>query len=135
MLQAGVAYLLVPKYGRLSFLFVALILPITGVVTWYCFDYLTRSNINLAINEGPDWTPYQHGISPLRFLAATGVQAVVTTFTVAYCITRYRRRLRKQLLLTVLFLTMLTGVALGYRGAKVQYRFLDRPNMTNPNAR
>jgi hypothetical protein len=135
LLQASVTYLLVPKYGRLAFLFVALMLPISGVVTWYCFDYLTPSNINPAINEGPDWTPYQHGISPLRFLAATGIQAVVTTFTLAYCRTRYRRPLRKQLLLAALFVTILGGIAWGYRSTKFQYQFLDRPNITSPDTR
>jgi hypothetical protein len=134
LLQANVTYLLVPKYGRRA-LFVALMLPISGVVTWYCFDYLTPSNIDLGINEGPDWTPYQHGISPLRFVVATGIQAVVTTFTLAYCGTRNRRPVRKQFLLAVLLITILGGIALGYRSAKVQYQFLDRPNITSPDAK
>lgn len=135
LLQASVTYVLFPKYGRLAFLFVALMLPITGIVTWYSFDYLTPSNFNLAINTPPDWTPYQHGISPIRFLGATFTQAVVTAFTLAYCNTGNFRLLRKGLLFGVLIITLVGGIASGYDSAKGQYQFIDTPDPASPDAR
>lgn len=133
LLQANVAYLLVPKFGRLAFLFVALMLPISSIISWYCFDYLTPSNFNLAINEGGEWTPYKHGISLHRFLAMTIIQATVTTFTLAYSSIRHRRIFRKRLLLALFIVTILVGIAFGYHRAKVQEEwFLDRSTSQLP---
>jgi len=129
LLQAGATYLLGPKYGRRAFLSGAMLLPMAATLTWYCFDYLTPSDVGLAINEGPDWVPYQHGISPLRFLEATGAQVAVTTFTLAYCATGYWPKFRRPLLLGMCIVVILGGSLWGYRGAKIQYEFIDHPSM------
>jgi hypothetical protein len=54
-------------------------LPITAVLTWYCYDYLTPNEFHFA-KFGPEWAPYQHGIAIARYLAALAVQTPVTLF-------------------------------------------------------
>jgi hypothetical protein len=58
-------------------------LPVTAVLTWYCYDYLTP-DFNLGINADPDWTPYQHGISIAHYQGALLFQAPVTLFSFLY---------------------------------------------------
>src|ERR1700753_2910611 len=40
-------------------------LPATAILTWYCYDYLTPSNLCCA---GNCMEPYEHGISVSRYL-------------------------------------------------------------------
>jgi hypothetical protein len=55
-------------------------LPITAVLSWYCYDYLTPNDFHFIAKIGPAWAPYQHGISIARYLAALAVQTPVTLF-------------------------------------------------------
>jgi hypothetical protein len=58
-------------------------LPITAVLSWYCYDYLTPNEFHFA-KFGPAWAPYQHGISIARYLAALAVQTPATLFAFLY---------------------------------------------------
>jgi hypothetical protein len=57
---------------------------VTAIVTWYSFDFLTPSDMNLSINEGRDWPQFQHGVSAPRYLVAIATQLPVTLFSIAY---------------------------------------------------
>ncbi|KQS96359.1 MULTISPECIES: hypothetical protein [unclassified Rhizobium] len=81
-------------------------LPFTAVVTWYCYDYLTPSNMNLGINEGADWVPYEHGLTLSRYAAALACQAPVTLFNIGYLEARTRKAPKRCLVLMVLGLAV-----------------------------
>jgi hypothetical protein len=55
-------------------------LPITAVLTWYCYDYLTPDDFHFGAKFGPGSEPYQNGISVARYLAALAVQTPLTLF-------------------------------------------------------
>jgi magnesium-transporting ATPase (P-type) len=59
--QAFLAKELVQKYGSRGLYGIVLSVPMAAVLSWYCYDYLTPSDINLGI--GPEWRPYQHGLT------------------------------------------------------------------------
>ena len=64
-------------------------LPLTAVATWYCYDYLTI-DFTLGINAGPDWTPYQHGISISRYMKALAFQTPITLFSLLFIDAKFR---------------------------------------------
>jgi hypothetical protein len=110
--------------------FAALVaLPFTAILTWYCYDYLTPSDINLGINTTPDWEPYQHGISASRYLGALAFQAPATLFSFAYLEARFRGRSVKPVLLAVLAMAVAVSVVAGYgmtpNQVEIQNRSLD----------
>lgn len=109
------------KGGRFSILFA---LPLTAVLTWYCFDYLTPHDFNLGINEGADWRPYEHGLTLSRFAAALVIQAPVTLFNFCYFESHVRQFPKKVVVLTALGLAVMVGSAWGYLWALGQYQFL-----------
>jgi hypothetical protein len=75
MLFQGVLNLtLYKKIGENAHLFTFLAIPIVALLTWYCYDYLTPSDMNLGINEGEDWRPYQHGITFNRYIITLCIQ-------------------------------------------------------------
>ena len=82
--QAVVSGTLVRRFGGYAQAAVLLVLPMTAVITWYPYDYLTPSDFNLGINDGPDWQPYQHGLTAARYLSALACQTPATLFSVAY---------------------------------------------------
>jgi len=120
-------YILAPRFGLYSHLFFGLMLPLISIVTWFCFDYLVPSDFNLAINEGPDWTPYQHGMTFQRYLTVLAIQASVTAFTIIYCIAPIRNFSKRRIILGAVVLISVAGTILGYHGAAKQYRFIDHP--------
>lgn len=64
--QAFLTWTLIRQFGE-GGRFSLFALPLTAVLTWYCFDYLTLHDFNLGINESADWRPYEHGlIDPFR---------------------------------------------------------------------
>jgi hypothetical protein len=65
--QAVVSDALTRRLGRRGQFGILLALPITATLAWYCYDYLTPTDVNLGINAGPDWMPYQHGLSLQRY--------------------------------------------------------------------
>lgn len=88
-------------------------LPLTAVLTWYCYDYLTPSDFAPGY-IGPPSPPYQHGISIARYAAALGVQAPVALFSFLYLDVEFRRVSRWPLLMATLILTIASGGIWGY---------------------
>ncbi len=82
--QAVLASFLVRQFGNRAYLVVIITLPLTTVIACYCYDYLTPSDMNFGFNEGPDWTPYQHGLTMQRYLKGFTVQAPLTLLSVLY---------------------------------------------------
>src|SRR5215470_4542550 len=72
--QAIVSDVLVHRLGRRGQFGILLVLPLTATLAWYCYDYLTPTDVNLGINVGADWTPYQHGLTLKRHLTMLIVQ-------------------------------------------------------------
>jgi hypothetical protein len=122
--QAVVSSMLVRRFGSHAQAAVLLVLPMTAVITWYSYDYLTPSDFNLGINDGPDWQPYQHGLTVARYLAALACQTPATLFSVAYVGTTGSGFPRKTVVLLALAAAILAGGFVGYRHAEGQYQFL-----------
>lgn len=118
---------LASKFGRISQIFVLAMLPITSLITWYCYDYLTSSDFNLGINVGADWTPYEHGLTLRRYLMALAIQAPVTMFTLLHCDGATRHRSNRRIILSAFAIAICVGGLLGHRMAENQFQFIDRP--------
>jgi hypothetical protein len=88
-------------------------LPLTAVVTWYCYDYLTF-DFTLGTNASPDWTPYQHGISLARYMKALAFQTPVTLFSLLYIDTNYRGASKRLILIAAFAIVLVAGGAYGY---------------------
>ncbi len=54
-------------------------IPALAIVTWYSYDYLTPSDLELI--PGPEFVPYQYGITQKRYLGALSAQAFVSLFS------------------------------------------------------
>jgi len=114
--QAALSNALAHRYGRRGQLGVLLALPLTAVLTWYSYDYLTPSMPPLAIGGGPDWIPFQHGITPRRYLGALIFQAPVTLFGVWYCdaiVRHVSRESVEDVVVVGLIVAVVIGVILG----------------------
>ncbi len=109
--------------GRARFA-VLLALPLTAVLTWYCYDYLTPSDFNLGINAGPDWTPYQHGISISRYMGALAFQAPITLFTFLFIDAGFRGASKWLILVAALVIAIVVGSMYGYVTAQGQIELL-----------
>ncbi|WP_322092343.1 hypothetical protein [Paraburkholderia bannensis] len=112
------------RFGRYTYIVVGLLVPFVSILAWYCYDYLTPSNLNLAINEGADWVPYQHGINLKRYLAILSAQGGITIFTLIYFEAAVYHQSRRTVILGFLFLAIAVGVFLGHRHAIGQYQFI-----------
>jgi hypothetical protein len=95
-------------------------LPLTAILTWYCYDYLTPSDVGLGINAGPAWTPYQHGISISRYLGALAFQIPVTLFSFLYINAGFRGTSKWPIVAAALTLTIASGGIWGYVTAQQQ---------------
>ncbi|ODP32708.1 hypothetical protein [Pandoraea sp. ISTKB] len=127
-IQGLMARILYPRFGRYSYIFIGLAIPLISIVTWYCYDYLTPTNFNIGINEGADWVPYRNGITLKRYLLALACQGVVTAFSILYFDAGVRNRSKKPVLLGILVLAIIVGATLGHREAIAQYQFIDHPS-------
>jgi hypothetical protein len=99
-------------------------LPLTAILTWYCYDYLTPSDVNLGINAGPDWTPYQHGISISRYMGAFSFQAPITLFSFLYIDAGFRGASKWPVLIAALAITIGIGGIWGYVTAQEQIELM-----------
>ncbi len=99
-------------------------LPLTAVLTWYCYDYLTPSDFNLGINAGPDWTPYQHGISISRYMGALAFQAPITLFSFLFIDAGFRGASKWLILVAALVIAIVVGSMYGYVTAQGQIELL-----------
>lgn len=96
-------------------------LPLTAVLTWYCSDYLTPSNLCFA---GNCMEAYEHGLSISRYMTALAIQTPITLFTLLYFNTDLSGRSKKPVLLAALAIAIVIGGLSGYVRALAQYRFL-----------
>jgi heme/copper-type cytochrome/quinol oxidase subunit 4 len=80
-------------------------LPITAVLTWYCYDYLTPNEFHFGARIGL----YQNGISIARYLAALAVQTPVTLFAFLYFEADRHRRSKAPILIAALAVAIAIG--------------------------
>jgi hypothetical protein len=99
-------------------------LPLTAVLTWYCYDYLTPSDVGLGINAGPDWTPYRHGISIARYMGALAFQTPLTLFSFLYIDVSFRGASKWLILVAALAIALVVGGMYGYVTAQEQIDLL-----------
>jgi len=123
-LEALLTWKLVRQIGERGPLSTLFALPLTAMLTWYCYDYLTFSDFNLGINEGAGWQPYEHGLTLVRYAGALVIQAPVTLFNVCYFKAHTQKGSRKAVVLSALGLAVIVGCALGYSSALGQYQYL-----------
>jgi hypothetical protein len=96
-------------------------LPLTAVLTWYCYDYLTPSNLCFA---GNCMEAYEHGLSTSRYMTALAIQTPITLFSFLYFNTDLSGRSKKSVLLAGLAIAIVIGGLSGYLRARAQYQFL-----------
>jgi hypothetical protein len=123
-LQAIVSDVLVRQLGRRGQIGVLLALPLAATLAWYCYDYLTPSDINLGIYTPADWTPFEHGLTLQRYLTMLMVQAPITLFSLAYCDAAMRNSSKKRVVVVAVVLVAVVGVLHGHWMAEGQYQFL-----------
>jgi hypothetical protein len=80
-------------------------LPITAVLTWYCYDYLTPNEFHFGARIGL----YQNGISIARYLAALAVQTPTTLFAFLYFEADRHRRSKAPILIAALAVAIAIG--------------------------
>ena len=110
-----------PKFGDRARSAPLLALPVTAVLTWYCYDYLTPSNLCFAGNCMP---AYEHGISAARYLTALTIQVPITLFSLCYFNAGLCERPKIRLVLSALATAIVVGLIRGYLDAGIQYQFL-----------
>jgi len=116
---------LLRHFGRRGIYGIAILIPLAAVLSWYCYDYLTPTNFNLGINAGPEWTPYQHGLTPRRYLITLGIQIPITLFSLTQFHLQEQDRGRGRMLMyTILVVCTIVGAISGYASALNQYQFL-----------
>jgi hypothetical protein len=119
--QAVLVQSLQPTYGDKARFAVFPALPATAVLTWYCYDYLTPSNIGFA---GSDLTLYEHGISVSRYGMALAIQALLTLFSLLLFSAHLRGAPKWPVVIVALAVAVVIGGILGYFSAQTQYQFL-----------
>lgn len=120
-LQTMLINIFQPAYGCKARFVVFPALPATAVVTWYCYDYLTPSNICFG---GCASSLYEHGISIGRYLEALAFQAPITLFSFLYFSAGLRRAAKWPIIVAALAIAVVVGGVWGYFSALGQYQFL-----------
>ena len=113
--QAMIGSLSIQQFCMRGYCIVAATTPLTAILSWYCYDYLTPSDFNLGINEGADWVPYQHGLTIQRFLVMLGLQSFVTILSIVrlrFEIAGYNLA-KKRFLLAAIGFASIVGVVAG----------------------
>jgi hypothetical protein len=119
--QAGCIVALDRPFGDRARFAALFALPVTAVLTWYCYDYLTPSNLCFA---GNCMEPYEHGLSVSRYVMALAVQTPITLFSFLYFNARIRGGSKWPILLAALAVTLVAGGIRGYLKARGQFQFL-----------
>jgi hypothetical protein len=96
-------------------------LPLTAVLAWYCYDYLTPSNLCFA---GNCMEPYEHGLSPSRYATTLAIQTPITLLSSLYLNANISGRSKTRLLLAALAVALIVGGIRGYFMARGQFQFL-----------
>jgi hypothetical protein len=116
--------ILVRRSGRRGLFGVLLALPITAVLAWYSYDYITPTDVNLGINAGPDWTPYRHGLTLQRYVMMLALQTPITLFNILYLDATSCDRSKTPVIIGALLFSVVLGVLYGHWTAEGQYKFL-----------
>jgi hypothetical protein len=122
--QALAAAVLACRFGRAGQFGSFLVVPLAAVLAWYCYDYLAPTHFNLGINADADWKPFEHGLTPRRYLAMLTIQAPITLFSLLYCDATIRDGSKKPFILAALAVAAVVGVIWGDEMAETQYQFL-----------
>lgn len=117
ILQAKVADLSL-SYGRRPALDVLLALPLTTVIAWYSYHYLTPSNMSFMAAH-----LYQHGLTLKRYAAMFAIQTPITLFCICYHHAVLRRTRKAWFVLVVLSAVIGAGGIRGYEMANAQTHF------------
>ena len=115
----------IKRYGLIGRIVGLLALPVTTIITWYSYEYLTPADFDLGINTHSDWRPYQRGLTGSRYLLTLAFQAAVTIFSVLYFEATLRKGFKKPLIAVVLFFAAVFGCVQGHTMATEQYKFVD----------
>jgi hypothetical protein len=107
LLQACIVHEIIEKHGRGRLFVSTLAIPLSALLSWYCYDYLTPSDFNLGINTPGDWVPYQHGLTIRRYLLTLCWQSAVTLFSTA----RLRFEIENQHKYETVFFLITIGLA------------------------
>ncbi len=97
-----------------------LVLPLAAVLTWYCYDYLTPSNVCIP----GCMESYEHGISVARYVTALAIQAPITLFSFLYFNASSRSQSKRPIVLVALAIALVVGGIRGYLMAREQLQFL-----------
>jgi hypothetical protein len=119
--QAECVVALERPFGDRARFAVLFALPVTAVLTWYCYDYLTPSNLCFA---GNCMEPYEHGLSVSRYMTAVVIQTPIALFSFLYFDAGLCGRSKKPILLATLAVTLVAGGIRGYLMARAQFQFL-----------
>jgi hypothetical protein len=112
--QAALISIFGQRFGGQARFVTFLALPLTAVLTWYCYDYLTPTDFSLGINVGPDWTPYEHGLSLSRYMKTLAIQAPITLFSFLYFDADFRGYSKKPIRVIPLAIAIVIGLIWGY---------------------
>lgn len=112
--QAFLTTRLVQKYGIRGLYCILLSVPLMTIISWYCYDYLTPSNVNLGINCGPEWVPYEHGLTMKRYLIMLLLQAFITLFSLSRLFAALKGRFETTILLALLSIASILGFIRGF---------------------
>ena len=96
-------------------LVVLLVLPLTVVIAWYSYDYLTPSNVGFMIED-----IYEHGLTLERYATMFAIQALISLFCVCYQHAVLRRARKGWFVLAVLLAVIGFGGIRGYEIANAQ---------------
>lgn len=113
------------RYGPIGRFVVLLALPVTTIITWYSYEYLTPTDFGLGINTPQDWRPYQHGLTNRRYLQTLAFQAAVTIFSMLYFEATLRKGFKELLIAIVLIVAVALGCIQGRAAAIEKYEFTD----------
>jgi hypothetical protein len=116
LFQAMAVSILMRRFGSKARFAVLLLLPLTAVVTWYCYWYLTPTDYRQGINVPQDWLPFTLGASSLgSYVMALKFQAAVTVFSFLYFEAGVRGMPRTLLALLALSITIAISAIWAYQ--------------------
>jgi hypothetical protein len=119
--QAEVVSALDQKFGDRARSWALLALPLTAVLTRYCYDYLTPSNLCFAGNCVEE---YEQGLSLSRYMTTLAIQTPITLFSFLYSNACLRGHSKTPILLAALAVALVAGSIWGYLMARGQLQFL-----------
>ena len=120
ILQGRLLGWLYEKYDRIGLLLFILAIPISAVVSWYCYDYLVPNNPGF-IFDAPEDELFHHGLTVSRYLTILGIQAAISIFSVTRFIfaEKYTRSVKALFFLALITVAVLYGVGKGARACNL----------------